>query len=176
MDSTSYSTSDCPKLECLNGCGQQVCVGLKRVWPQRFIRAACKDLKWTGGLVDTSCSIWCWENAVGRSCLSWTISAVPDEGCSILTKYVFEHRFKTSPRSARWHTFHSDAPGRLLGGDVKKHKLQATVTGNKKYPSKPCRVCAAHKKRKATRYICSFCNVPLHKGESFERYHTLKHY
>ena len=48
----------------------------------------------------------------------------------------------TTPRAP-----HQDPPGRLLGGDVKKHKLKAIVTGNKKYPSKPCRVCAAHKKR-----------------------------
>jgi len=41
-----------------------------------------------------------------------------------------------------------DAPGKLLGADVKKHKMQAFVTGNKKYRSKPCRVCAAHKKSK----------------------------
>ena len=41
----------------------------------------------------------------------------------------------TTPRAP-----HQDPPGRLLGGDVKKHKLQAIVTGNKKYPSKPCHV------------------------------------
>jgi len=27
-----------------------------------------------------------------------------------------------------------------------------------------------------TRYICKFSLVPLHKGEFFQRYHTLKHY
>ena len=27
-----------------------------------------------------------------------------------------------------------------------------------------------------TRYICKFSLVPLHKGECFQRYHTLKHY
>ena len=26
------------------------------------------------------------------------------------------------------------------------------------------------------RYICKFSLVPLHKGECFQRYHTLKHY
>ena len=57
----------------------------------------------------------------------------------------------TTPRAP-----HQDPPGRLLVGDVKKHKLKAIVTGNKKYPSKPCHVCAAHKKRKETRYISSF--------------------
>jgi len=51
----------------------------------------------------------------------------------------------TTPRAP-----HQDPPGRLLGGDVKKHKLQAIVTGNKKYLSKACHVCAAHKKRKET--------------------------
>jgi hypothetical protein len=35
---------------------------------------------------------------------------------------------------------------------------------------------AAHKKRVETRYICKFCLVQLHKGECFQRYHTLKHY
>jgi hypothetical protein len=37
-------------------------------------------------------------------------------------------------------------------------------------------VCAARKKRSETRYIFKFCLVPLHKGECFQRYHTLKHY
>jgi hypothetical protein len=37
-------------------------------------------------------------------------------------------------------------------------------------------VCATHKKRSETRYICKFCIVPLHKEECFERYHSLKHY
>jgi hypothetical protein len=37
-------------------------------------------------------------------------------------------------------------------------------------------VCAVHKKRSETRYICEFCIVPLHKGECFQRYHMLKHY
>jgi hypothetical protein len=48
----------------------------------------------------------------------------------------------TTPRAP-----HQDPPGRVLGGDVKKRKLQAIVTGNKKYPSKPCHVCAAHKRK-----------------------------
>jgi hypothetical protein len=37
-------------------------------------------------------------------------------------------------------------------------------------------VCAVHKKRSKTRYICEFCVMPLHKGEFFQRQHTLKHY
>jgi hypothetical protein len=37
-------------------------------------------------------------------------------------------------------------------------------------------VCATHKKRSETRYDCKFCLVPLHKGECFQRYCTLKHY
>jgi hypothetical protein len=37
-------------------------------------------------------------------------------------------------------------------------------------------VCAVHKKRSETKYICEFCIVLLHKGECFQRYHTLKHY
>jgi hypothetical protein len=37
-------------------------------------------------------------------------------------------------------------------------------------------VCATHKKRSETRYICKFCLVLLHKGECFQRYCTLKHY
>jgi len=31
-------------------------------------------------------------------------------------------------------------------------------------------------KRGETRYTCKFSLVPLHKGESFQRYRTLKHY
>jgi len=44
-----------------------------------------------------------------------------------------------------------------------------TVTEMKKFYT-------LHKKRSETRYVCKFCLVPLHKGECFHRYHTLKHY
>jgi len=48
--------------------------------------------------------------------------------------------------------------------------------GKRKYPARRCHVCAAHKKRSETWYICKLCLLPLHKGECFQRYHTLKHY
>jgi hypothetical protein len=37
-------------------------------------------------------------------------------------------------------------------------------------------VCATHKKRSETRYICKFCLALLHKEECFQRCHTLKYY
>ena len=73
---------------------------------------------------------------------------------------------------------HEDPPGRL-SGDMRKHVLEKTVGskwGKRKYPARRCHVFAVHKKRSETRYICKFCLVPLHKGECFQRYHTLKHY
>ena len=75
---------------------------------------------------------------------------------------------------------HEDPPGRLLG-DIRKRKrvLEKTVgseRGKRKYPGRRCHVCAAHKQRSETRYSCKFCLLPLHKGECFQRYHTLKHY
>jgi hypothetical protein len=75
---------------------------------------------------------------------------------------------------------HGELPGRLLG-DMYKHVLEKIVKseeGKRKYPARRCHVCATHKKKKRaeTRYICKFCLVPLHKGECFQRYHTLKHY
>ncbi|CAL1298451.1 unnamed protein product, partial [Larinioides sclopetarius] len=27
-----------------------------------------------------------------------------------------------------------------------------------------------------TCFICKFCNIPLHKGTCYERYHTLENY
>ena len=71
-----------------------------------------------------------------------------------------------------------DLPGRL-SGDMRKHVLEKTVgseRGERKYTARRCHVCAAHKKRSETRYICKFCLEPLHKGECFLRYHTLQHY
>jgi len=73
---------------------------------------------------------------------------------------------------------HEDPPGRL-SGDMRKHVLEKIVgseCGKRKYPARRCHVCAADKKRSETRYICKFCLVPLHKGECFQRYHTLQHY
>jgi len=61
-----------------------------------------------------------------------------------------------------------DLPGRI-SGDFKIHKLEKVFgggEGKKKYPTRQCKVCAAHKKRSETRYICKFC-VPLHKGYLF---------
>ena len=68
-------------------------------------------------------------------------------------------------------------PGRL-SGDMWKHVLEKTVgneRGKRKYPARRCHVCAANKKRSETQYIGKFCLVPLHKGECFQRYHTLQH-
>ena len=65
-----------------------------------------------------------------------------------------------------------DPPGRL-SGDMWKRVLQKIVgseRGERKYPARRCHVCAAHKQRSETRYICKFCLVPLHKGECFQRY------
>jgi hypothetical protein len=73
---------------------------------------------------------------------------------------------------------HVDPPGRL-SGDMRKHTLTKIVKSEHskgKHPSRQCRVCAVHKKRSMTVYICKFCVMPLHKGECFQKYHTLKHF
>ncbi|XP_017762744.1 PREDICTED: piggyBac transposable element-derived protein 4-like [Eufriesea mexicana] len=68
-----------------------------------------------------------------------------------------------------------DHPGRL--SNFGKHKLVNIVTsGRSVKPQRQCRVCAVQKKRSRTCFVCKFCNVPLHKGDCFERYHTLKKY
>ncbi|PNF26451.1 hypothetical protein B7P43_G16256, partial [Cryptotermes secundus] len=72
---------------------------------------------------------------------------------------------------------HFDPPGRL-SGDMRKHTLAKIVKSEhfkRKQPSRQCHVCAIHKKRR-TAYICKFCVMPLHRGECFEKYHTLKHF
>jgi len=51
---------------------------------------------------------------------------------------------------------HDDPPGRL-SGVMWKHVLEKTVgseRGKRKYPARKCHVCAAHKQRSETRYIC----------------------
>jgi hypothetical protein len=73
---------------------------------------------------------------------------------------------------------HGEPPGRL-SGDIWKHvfeKIVKSEEGKRKYPARRCYDCATHKKRSETRYICKFCLLQLHKGECFQRYHTLKHY
>jgi len=69
---------------------------------------------------------------------------------------------------------HEDPPGRL-SGDMWKHVLEKTVgseRGKRKYPARRLPT----NKGSETRYIRKFCLVPLHKGECFQRYHTLKYY
>jgi hypothetical protein len=65
-------------------------------------------------------------------------------------------------------------PHGRLSGDMLE-KIVKSEEGKRKYPDRRCHVCATHKKRSETRYICKFCLVPLHKRECFQRYHTLKH-
>lgn len=69
----------------------------------------------------------------------------------------------------------SDHPERL--SCIKKHELIRIVTsGKSKKPQKQCRVCASKKIRSRTCFVCKFCNIPLHKGDCYERYHTLNKY
>jgi len=68
-----------------------------------------------------------------------------------------------------------DPPGRL-SGDFRIHKLEKIGgggEGKKKYSTRQCKVCAAHKERSETRNICKFCVVQLHKGPCFEKYHSV---
>ena len=75
---------------------------------------------------------------------------------------------------------HQGSPNRSppdrLYMDLSKHKLDKTVASGKSkyYPARQFKVCAAHKKQSETRYICKFCIVPLHKGSSFEKYHSIR--
>jgi hypothetical protein len=80
---------------------------------------------------------------------------------------------QTTPRGPK-----QDLPSRL-SGDFRIHKLEKIFgggEGKKKYPTRRCKVCAAHKKRSETRYICKFCVVPLHKGSCFEKCHSVTNY
>lgn len=74
------------------------------------------------------------------------------------------------------HVLKKDPPGRL-SMDMKKHKAIKIVTGGKKkHPQRQCRVCSAHKTKGLTSYMCQFCDVPLHRGECFTKYHTVSKY
>jgi hypothetical protein len=74
---------------------------------------------------------------------------------------------QTTPRGPK-----QDPPGRL-SSDFRIHKLEKKFGGGrekKKYSTRQCTVCVAHKQSE-TRYICKFCIVLLHKGPCFEKYH-----
>ena len=76
-----------------------------------------------------------------------------------------------TPRAA------SRDPPTRLDGKMRKHTLEPiAATAKKKWPSRKCRVCVKHGERKETRYICSTCHIPLHKGDCFTRYHTTQNY
>ena len=79
---------------------------------------------------------------------------------------------QTSPRGPK-----QDPPGRL-SGDFRMHKLEkiGDGEGKRKYPARPYKVCAVHKKQTEPRYICKFCVVPLHRGFCFEKYHSVTNY
>jgi hypothetical protein len=54
-------------------------------------------------------------------------------------------------------------------------KLLVVGREKRQNPARQRKVCAAHKKRSETRYICKFC-VLLHKGYCFEKFHSVTNY
>jgi len=105
---------------------------------------------------------------VGRS---W-ISEVQNESESNSDDLQMPEK-QTTPRVPK-----QDPPGRL-SGDFRIHKLEKFVGGGKgkrKYPARQCKVCAVHKKRNETTYICKFCVVPLDRGSCFEKYQSVTNY
>ena len=58
-------------------------------------------------------------------------------------------------------------PQSRLSGDFRIHKLEKIFgggEGKKKYPTRECNVCAAHKNRNETRYICKSASFRFTKG------------
>ncbi|EFN76604.1 PiggyBac transposable element-derived protein 4, partial [Harpegnathos saltator] len=73
-------------------------------------------------------------------------------------------------------TEESESVNRLCP-EMRQHKIVRIIgKGRIKNPRRPCRVCTASKKRSSTSFMCSSCNVPLHAGECFEKYHTKSKY
>jgi hypothetical protein len=77
----------------------------------------------------------------------------------------YDDDYDPSPQTP--HTPRKDPVGRL-SEDMKEHQLQIIDgVGTKKYPQKSCRMCAAHRRREDTTYICNTCEVPRAKGDCF---------
>ena len=45
-----------------------------------------------------------------------------------------------------------------------------------KYPTRICKVCSSHKIKGYAGYMHGYCNVALHKGDFFERFHSFVKY
>jgi hypothetical protein len=69
------------------------------------------------------------------------------------------------PSTPTPHRPHVDPLGdsRVICGNTLM-KIVKSEHSKGKHPSRQCRVCAVHKKRSMTVYICKFCVMPLHKG------------
>jgi hypothetical protein len=76
-------------------------------------------------------------------------------------------------RSKQHRTCQADSSVISEYTDLKK--IVGGGEGKRKYPARPCKMCASHMKQSETRYICKFC-VLLHKGSCFEKYHSVKNY
>lgn len=82
----------------------------------------------------------------------------------------------TSSASSSSRPSYND-PASRLNGKIAQHRLVAVpATAKKTKPTRYCRVCSRRGKRSETRMLCASCDVPLHKGECYTHYHTLKDY
>jgi hypothetical protein len=78
---------------------------------------------------------------------------------------------QTAPKAPK-----QNPPGRL-SDDFRIYKLEKIVgTEKRQNRARQHKVCAAHKKRSETRYICKFCIAQLHKGSCFEKFHSVTSY
>jgi len=93
---------------------------------------------------------------------------------------LYRHHHLTS-RKARAEHLHllqqnvpqKRPPGRLHG-KLKNHKLVGILpTKNDETPTRKCRVCVRKNIKKETRFLCALCDVRLHPGSCYTRYHTL---
>jgi hypothetical protein len=68
-------------------------------------------------------------------------------------------------------------PTNRLDGQIQRHRLiNIPSTSKKERPSRDCKVCKLKKVRSSTKFICSACNILVHPGDCYTRYHTLKQY
>jgi hypothetical protein len=58
---------------------------------------------------------------------------------------------------------------------INMNQRKVLLLGRENYPVIPCKVCSAHRKSSEIWYIHKFCVFALHRGSSFEKYHSVKH-
>ena len=93
-----------------------------------------------------------------------------------LAEMLLKHVVSSKRHTMKGRPPLSETPSRLIAKNWAHFPRHIPPTEKKLHPTKLCKVCTKHKKRRETTWECESCLIPLHVPECFKIFHTVLDY